>query len=89
MKSDRALALAPFALGLLRLLPQRFHLFEAGVFGASAFGFKTRLDNLETADEFGVGGAKRVFRVELEMAGEVGHREQQIAEFLRNLGGLS
>ena len=82
-------ALKPLVFLVFCLLPEGFHLIEGGVFGASALGFKARLDSLETAEEFGVGGAKRVFRVELEMAGEGAARDAQIAEFLRTLGGLS
>ena len=87
-------ALKPLVFLVFCLLPEGFHLLEGGVFGASALGFKARLDSLETPDElgageFGVGGAKRVFRVELEMAGEGTARDEQIAEFLRTLGGLS
>jgi hypothetical protein len=87
-------ALKPLVFLVFCLSPEGFHLIEGGVFGASALGFKARFDSLETPDELGVGevgagGVKRVFRVELEMAGEGGHREQQIAEFLRTLGGLS
>lgn len=82
-------ALKPLVFLVFCLLPEGFQLIEGGVFGAPAMGFKARLDSLETADEFGVGGAKRVFRVELEMAGEGTARDDQIAEFLRTLGGLS
>ena len=87
-------ALKPLVFLVFCLLPEGFHLLEGGVFGGSALGFKARLDSLETADElgvgeFGVGGAKRVVRVELEMAGEGADRDKQIAEFLRTLGGLS
>ena len=82
-------ALKPLVFLVFCLLPEGFHLLEGGVFGGSALGFKAHLDSLETADEFGVDGAKRVVRVELEMAGEGADRDKQIAEFLRTLGGLS
>jgi hypothetical protein len=70
------------------LLPEGFHLIEGGVFGLPITDFKARFDSLDAADEFDLRGVKRVFRVELEMADE-GDREQQIAKFLRDLGGLS
>src|SRR5882672_14427 len=81
--------LCVLCLRVLRLLPERFHLLERGVFQRPALSLKTRLDRLEAADEFRIGGAQRFFRVQLQMARQVGHREQEIAEFLRDLGSFS
>jgi hypothetical protein len=71
------------------LLPEGVHLVEGGVFGLPISGFKAEYDSLEASDEFDVRGAKRVVRVELELAGEGSEREQQIAKFLRTLSNLS
>jgi len=71
------------------LVPEGIHLVEGGVFGLPISGFKTEYDSLEASDEFDLRGAKRVVRVELELAGEESAREHQIAKFLRTLGTLS
>jgi hypothetical protein len=71
------------------LLPEGVHLVEGGVFGLPISGFKAEYDSLEASDEFDLRGARRVVRVELELAGEGSEREQQIAKFLRTLGSLS
>jgi hypothetical protein len=71
------------------LLPEGVHLVEGGVFGLSISGFKAEYDSLEASDEFDLRGARRVVRVELELAGEGSEREQQVAKFLRTLGSLS
>ena len=68
------------------LQPEGIQLLEGGVFGAPA-GLKAALDGSDTAGELPTEGAKHVFRVEVQMAGE--GTERQISEFLRTLGGLS
>src|SRR5687767_12999078 len=55
----------------LRRLPKRLHLVQRGVFGFPPLRRKTGLDRLEAADEFGIGGAQRVFRVKLQMPREI------------------
>jgi hypothetical protein len=69
------------------LQPEGVHLLEGGVFGIPSLGLKAALDGSEAPGEFNTGGAKRVVRVELQLAGE--GTEQKISEFLRTLGGLS
>jgi hypothetical protein len=71
------------------VLPEGVHLVEGGVFGLPISGFKAEYDSLEASDEFDLRSARRVVRVELELAGEGNEREQQIAKFLRTLGNLS
>ena len=82
-------ALKPLVFMVFSLLPEGVHLVEGGVFGLSISGFKAEYDSLEASDEFDLRGARRVVRVELELAGEGSEREQQIAKFLRTLGSLS
>jgi hypothetical protein len=74
---------------LFSLSPEGVQLIEGGVFGLPISDFKAEYDSLEASDEFDLRGAKRVVRVELELAGEGGEREQQIAKFLRTLSNLS
>ena len=40
----------------------------------------------KSALELGVGGAQRCLRIDIELAGQIGGCEQQIADFLENLG---
>ena len=69
------------------LQPEGVHLLEGGVFGLPALSLKAALDGTEAPGELGADSPKRVFRVEVQMAGE--GTERQISEFLRTLGGLS
>ena len=69
------------------LQPEGVQLLEGGIFGAPPAGLKAALDGTATPGELATEGAKRVFRVEVQMAGE--GTERQISEFLRTLGGLS
>jgi hypothetical protein len=78
-------ALRPLVFLVFCLSADGLHLAEGGVFGASAQSFKARLDSIETTGDFDVGGAKHVFRVELETAGEGAQRDEQIAQVLRTL----
>ena len=71
------------------LVPEGIHLIEGGVFGLPISDFKAEYDSIEASDEFDVRGAKRVVRVELQVADEGSEREQQIAKFLRTLSNLS
>ncbi len=69
------------------LQPEGMHLLEGGVFGVPSLSLKAALDGTGTSTEMNADGAKRVVRVELQLAGE--GTEQKISEFLRSLGGLS
>jgi hypothetical protein len=82
-------ALRPLVFLVFSLQPEGCRLIEGGVFGLPISDFNTRFESVDAADEFDLRGARRVVRVELEMAGEGHDREQQIARFLRDLGGLS
>ena len=86
-------ALRPLVFLVFSLLPEGFHLLEGGVFGLPdpdlTLNVKTRLDDLELVEEIGNIRAKYILRVELDMAGEVRDRGEEIAKFLRTLGGLS
>lgn len=81
-------ALKPLVFMVFSMMPEGVRLLEGGVFGLPEPEFKSRTspDNLELAEEIGKGKAKYIFRVELEMAGEVGQRGEEIAKFLRTLG---
>ena len=82
-------ALKPLVFMVFCLQQEGFHLIEGGVFGLPISGFKAELDSVHAADEFDLRDAKRVVRVELELAGEGNEREQQISKFLRTLGSFS
>src|SRR5262245_39643488 len=82
-------ALKPLVFMVFALQAEGAQLIEGGVFGLPISGVKTEYDSLEASDEFDLRGAKRVVRVELEMTGEGGERDLQIAKFLRSLGNLS
>jgi len=69
------------------LQPEGVHLLEGGVFGVPSLSLKAALDGTDIPGELNADGAKRVVRVELQLAGE--GTEQKISEFLRTLGGLS
>ena len=70
------------ALGGLRLAPKLFHLVEARlVQGAPAIG-EAPLDRLEAPLELGIGPPQRPFRIDLEMAGQIGGREQEVADLV-------
>ena len=72
------------SLAALRGVPQHVHLGEVGVGGGAAVRGEPRLDGLEAAGELGVRGAERLLRLEVELAGEVGQDEQEVAELLRD-----
>ena len=69
------------------LQPEGVHLLEGGDFGVPSLSLKAALDGTDIPGELNADGAKRVVRVELQLAGE--GTEQKISEFLRTLGGLS
>jgi len=49
-------------------------------------GAKSFLDACKAPCEFGVSLTQGSFRIELEMARDVRHDEEEVAEFLRHLG---
>jgi len=69
------------------LQPEGVQLLEGGVFGLPALGMKTTLDGAHSSNELAGSDARRVFRVEVQMAGE--GTEQQISELLRTLRPFS
>ena len=85
--SDSKRSLNPLIFLVFCLQPEGVQLLEGGVFGAPALSLKAVVEGLETPSALGPDDAKRVFRVEVQMAGE--GTEKQIAEFLRTLGDLS
>ena len=80
-------SLNPLIFLVFCLQPEGVQLLEGGVFGLPALSLKAAVEGMETPSDLGPDDAKRVFRVEVQMAGE--GTEKQIAEFLRTLGGLS
>src|SRR5216684_5041332 len=66
----------------LGLLPERFHFVQGGVSGfATGFG-QAPLDVAKAAFELVVGGAQCRLGIDLAVACEVGHGEQNIAQFV-------
>ena len=70
-----------FSAALARI-PERVHLREIRVLGPPPLRRQRSLDRPEPPRELGVGGAERGFGVDLQVPGEVGHDEEEIAEFL-------
>ena len=70
----------------LRRIPERIHLGQIAVSRCLALRGQRVLDGGNAAGEFGVRRAQGGFGVDLQMAGEVGHNEQQVPEFLFDLG---
>src|SRR5271166_832340 len=68
-------------IGLLGLLPQRFHFFDrrAGKFGAL-------LDVAEASAEFRVGLAQGLFGIHFEEAGEIDEHKEQVADLALDFG---
>ena len=66
----------------LRLIPELVHLFECGVFRCAAFGAERSLDAAKPPHEFRVGIAQGRLRIDAEMARDIRHDEQEIAELL-------
>ena len=85
--ADSKRQLNPLIFLVFCLQPEGVQLLEGGVFGLPALSLKAAVEGMETPSDLGPDDAKRVFRVEVQMAGE--GTEKQIAEFLRTLGGLS
>ena len=67
-------------------LPDCFHLVEIRVFEAAPFTGECVLDSLEATHELCVGRLKRRFRIDIVVAGEVGGGEQQVTDFLSDIG---
>src|SRR6266566_6369892 len=66
------------------LVPQTIHLREGslgGTFGARRQG---ALDLHKSVLEFSIGAAQRSFRVNVEMAGQVGHGKQEVSDLRRS-----
>ena len=71
----------------LRLVPQRIHLGERGVFAASCRARPSaRSMAAKRRSNLRLVCAQHAFRIGVEMAGEVDHREQQIADLGRRFG---
>jgi len=66
----------------LCLLPERFHLLQAGIACFNAPGGQHLFDVVKAAGELGIGGAQGCFGVDLEVTRQVGDHEQQVADFL-------
>ena len=71
-------------LGGLGLVPQLIHLLQRRVLRLAAVCGERRLDAFEAPHELVVGAAQRRFRIDLEMARDIGHHEQQITELFRH-----
>src|SRR5690606_21900890 len=80
---------AAFSLGRFRLIPKRVHLLEARLLQPPPAPGERLLDMAEPADELVVGGPQRRFGVDLEVAGDIGDYEQQVAELLLDAGLLA
>src|SRR5690349_6291208 len=70
----------------LGLLPKRLHLLQASSGCVPASGGQSGFDEFEAADEFGIGGPKRYFGIDLEVPGEVGDHEEKVADLFGLLG---
>ena len=62
------------------------HLLERGVLRPAAFGGERRLDAVKAPHELGVGVTQSGFRINAEMARDIGHDEEEIAVFLEDAG---
>ena len=74
---------------LLRGIPDRVHVFEAGFFESGAFSFELFFDGGEAVEEFFVGSFERDFRIHAEFAGEVGYNEKEVSDFSLKFCGRS
>src|SRR5215831_2228705 len=77
------------ALQRLGLVPQGVHLRQVGGFRGAALLGQARLDMAEAADELGVRAPQRRFRLDLQLARQVGAHEQQVAQLLAGLGDVA
>ncbi len=70
------------------LVPERVHLGQIALSGGFAALGKPRLDLFKPAGELGVGAAQGGLGLDPQMAAEVDHDEQQIAEFILKRVGI-
>jgi hypothetical protein len=74
------------SLARLRLRPERFHLVEGRVARPLAGRGKTALDRREPALELDVRAAQRRLRVDAGVTGEIGDREEKVADLALDRG---
>mmetsp|Transcript_11734 Transcript_11734/g.18875 ORF Transcript_11734/g.18875 Transcript_11734/m.18875 type:complete len:213 (+) Transcript_11734:846-1484(+) len=66
----------------LHRVPKGIHFLKRAFFGAFAVLGQCRLNRAKAAGELCVGAAQRLFGVDVEMAGKIGHNEQKITHFV-------
>src|SRR5690606_24119801 len=71
--------------GLLCCLPEFFHLVERGRLQGFAPLGQRPFDGMEAIAELVVGAAQRILRLDAQMAAEIDHRKDEIAEFVLDL----
>src|SRR5208282_4116327 len=91
MRNSRAKTLTVGLIFLLSLggVPKRFHLLQCDSAGRQAIARQRLLDEAETPFELGVGLADSRLRIGFYMAGEIRGAEQEIADFVRDSGGVA
>ncbi len=75
--------------GCFRGVPQRVHLGQRRILRPLALRRQRLLDRAKAPREFLVGGAQRRLRIGIEMAGEIDHGEQQVADLGRGLAAVA